>query len=287
MPVFNGEPFVGEALRGILAQTYEDFELLVADNASTDRTSEIVRDFAARDPRIRYVRHPQNIGAIANFNYLFPASRGEYFRWAGADDVSLPTYVQRCMDILDDDPGVVLAYSDTNFIDDRGKVTLEFEDSLRADLSTPPARFRQVFFTLGRCHAIWGLMRRKAVTRNGLFGNFLSHDNVFLTGLALYGRFVRIPERLLLRRFHDAAMSNIAPPARIAHLDPKGSTPSELMGWKRYWEHWKVAARAPLPLSDKVRLAAFVARIMIMDRDRLFRDVIKGDVLQDAGVRHQ
>jgi glycosyltransferase involved in cell wall biosynthesis len=82
MPVFNGEKYLKEALDSILAQTYSDFELLISDNASTDRTEQICREYAAKDRRIRYYRNEKNIGAPKNFNRVFELSSGKYFRWA-------------------------------------------------------------------------------------------------------------------------------------------------------------------------------------------------------------
>ena len=68
MPVYNGERYVKAALDAVLAQTFRDFELIISDNASTDATGEICREYAARDPRIRYSRNNENIGAARNGN---------------------------------------------------------------------------------------------------------------------------------------------------------------------------------------------------------------------------
>ena len=86
LPVYNGERFLPQALDSILAQTFEDFELIISDNASTDTTEEICRTYATQDQRIHYHRHEQNRGAAWNFNYIVPLARGEYFKWAADDD---------------------------------------------------------------------------------------------------------------------------------------------------------------------------------------------------------
>ncbi|MCA9267295.1 MAG: glycosyltransferase family 2 protein [Planctomycetales bacterium] len=92
MPVYNGQPYLVDAVESLLAQTFDDFELIIADNASTDETEAICHDFAARDQRVRYIRRPSNIGAAANFSDVMRQSRGEDFRWAGADDICRPDY---------------------------------------------------------------------------------------------------------------------------------------------------------------------------------------------------
>src|SRR5262245_49168770 len=97
MPVYNGERFLKDAIDSLLAQRFEDFELIILDNASTDRTEEICRTYADQDNRIRYVRNEENIGLARNFNRAFQLSSGEYFKWASADDVCHRDLVASCL----------------------------------------------------------------------------------------------------------------------------------------------------------------------------------------------
>ena len=117
LPVYNGENFLSEALDTLLAQTYTDFELIISDNASTDGTEEICRRYARSDPRIRYLRQERNIGLVPNHNFLVGQARGEYFKWAGHDDRFAPELVERCIEILDERPHVVLCHADMAIID--------------------------------------------------------------------------------------------------------------------------------------------------------------------------
>ncbi len=103
LPVRNGERYVGEAVRSVLDQQYDRLELVISDNASDDGTEEICRQFARSDPRVRYHRQPQNIGLVPNFNAVLHLARGTYFKWIGDDDWLTPTYVTRCVEVLDDD----------------------------------------------------------------------------------------------------------------------------------------------------------------------------------------
>jgi len=109
MPVYNGEPFIQEALDSLLAQTFADFELIISDNASTDGTEAICREYAARDKRIRCVRQPENLGAAANFQFVLDEAVGEYFMWAAADDVWLPKFIETCMKLLKTDASAKMA----------------------------------------------------------------------------------------------------------------------------------------------------------------------------------
>src|SRR3954466_4130607 len=91
LPVFNGEKYLPEALDSLVSQDFEDLEIILSDNGSTDSTQNICREFAAKDPRIRYHRNQTNIGASKNYNRVLELARGEYFKWASHDDICHPT----------------------------------------------------------------------------------------------------------------------------------------------------------------------------------------------------
>lgn len=108
MPVYNGEKFLREALESVCAQTFTDFELIISDNASTDSTEAICREYAAKDKRIRYVRQPANFGAKANFEYVLDEALGTYFMWLGDDDWLDGNYISSCVNQLNFDPRLTL-----------------------------------------------------------------------------------------------------------------------------------------------------------------------------------
>jgi glycosyltransferase involved in cell wall biosynthesis len=101
LPVYNGERYLAQALDALLAQTYQDFELIISDNASTDRTADICQEFVARDARVKYVRQRVNIGAGPNHNAVLTLARGRFFKWAAHDDVYAPTLLERCIEVLE------------------------------------------------------------------------------------------------------------------------------------------------------------------------------------------
>ncbi len=86
LPVFNGERDLVACLDSLLAQTFKDFELIISDNASTDRSNEICRAYASLDSRILYFRQSKNFGGLKNFRFVFERSRSEFFLWLGCDD---------------------------------------------------------------------------------------------------------------------------------------------------------------------------------------------------------
>src|SRR5215472_17867412 len=123
LPVYNGENYLAESIDALLGQSYEDFELVISDNASTDGTAGICHRYARQDSRVRYIRQPSNIGAAPNHNFLIDQARGELFKMASHDDLYARDLLQRCIDALDEYPQVVLAHSWSAVIDEEGKIT--------------------------------------------------------------------------------------------------------------------------------------------------------------------
>lgn len=221
LPVYNGEGFLPQALECLLAQTFGDFEIVIGDNASTDCTQAICHDYMRREPRIRYVRHGHNLGAVANFNRVFELSTATapLFKWAAHDDLHLETYLESCIRLLDEHPDVVLAHSGTTFIDEYGvpfpfdRETGDYIDPLTglrqkadgtevSDHESAVTRFWQVLIGARWGTHIFGVIRREALLRTRLQPNFAGGDRVMLAELALLGRFKSSAERLFLKRFH-------------------------------------------------------------------------------------
>src|SRR4051812_15673859 len=207
LPVYNGEAFLPAALTSLLSQQYEDFELIVSDNASTDGTEAICREFAARDPRVRYSRNETNIGAARNYNRVFELSRGKLFKWASHDDECHPSLLQRCVEVFESAPlSTVLVYSRADIIDESGAVKMRSPDELSCLSSSPVRRLAKVVYRSWYAHPLWGVIRSDALRRTRLMG-CLEADHVLLAELSLQGILVEIPETLYrLRRHSRSAM---------------------------------------------------------------------------------
>src|SRR5262245_2730701 len=111
LPVYNGAKYLSMTLEDLRKQEFTDFEVLIADNASTDETPQIAQSVAEADSRFRYVRHPKNIGSDPNWNYLFHNTTGQNFAWIGADDRVDPRFYDRCMRLLARHPEAVAAFT--------------------------------------------------------------------------------------------------------------------------------------------------------------------------------
>ena len=126
----------------ILAQSFRDFELIISDNGSTDRTAQICRDYASRDSRIRYLRHEVNRGAAWNHNNVLYVARGEYFKWNSYDDRLAPAFLEKCVAVLDRTPEAVLCFSKYVDVDANGKASPPWS-AVGTWLARPHERFRQ------------------------------------------------------------------------------------------------------------------------------------------------
>lgn len=204
MPVFNGEAFLTAALDAILAQTFTNFELIISDNASTDRTAEVCRTYAAQDDRIHYYRNSHNLGAAWNFNRVFQLAQGRYFKWATHDDVLAPTALEKCIELLDRDASTILCASQVGCINWQGDpIEARCDPSDRAlDAWQPSQRFRDILLQTFWCYEVFGLIRTSALRKVAPMSSHYGSDRAVLAALTLQGRFAEIPETLIFRRFH-------------------------------------------------------------------------------------
>jgi glycosyltransferase involved in cell wall biosynthesis len=111
VPVYNGEDLVGGALDSLLTQDYENFEILIEDNCSTDGTTAICAEYARRDPRIKHHRRADHVGVFTNFKNVLDRATGSYFMWAAVDDRWYPRFVSEMVDELEAHPDAGVAMS--------------------------------------------------------------------------------------------------------------------------------------------------------------------------------
>lgn len=203
LPVYNGERYLPNALTRLLEQAFEDFELIVCDNASTDGTQEICRTFAKKDPRVRYFRNEKNIGLAANHNRAFELSRGQYFKWAAHDDDFPPEMLGRFVSVYEKAPSnVSVVYSLCEYIDEFGHVVGIDSDGVDKNEPWPHKRLAHLLQYVHMYNSPYGLMRSKMLRRTRLYGLYPMSDHVLLAELAMLGTFVEIPEPLLRIRRH-------------------------------------------------------------------------------------
>ncbi len=262
MPVYNGERYLGEAIESILAQSFGDFTLVIADNASTDGTEDLCRRYAAHDDRIGYTRHPANLGASANFNFVFERCGTEYFKWAAHDDVLGPDFIRLCIDGLASTPAAPYAMTLIAWIDENGRTIEPDDDTLPPGLA-PADRLRRCLLTsiLGE---IYGVMRTSVLRRVRPLGGYLTADRVQLADIVLRGDRVLIPEYRFFQRRHPAAYTYLLSHSMThaeagAYWNPRSALPVGLQRLLRIRGFLGTIARVPIPVLDKVRCGGALA----------------------------
>ena len=199
IPVYQKEVYLRATLDAALAQEHDNLELILADNGSTDATADICREYAARDERVRFVQNRCNLGSRRNFNLVFELARGEYFAWGRGHDLWAPQWVARGVEVLQQEPDVVLLHTRCRQIDAAGADVGEVAETLDTRGLELGARLQQTWRSaLGP--ATLGLVRTAAMDRTRLYQDLVGCDIVFLLELATQGTFAFLDEPLLALR---------------------------------------------------------------------------------------
>lgn len=214
LPVYNTEKTIVRALDSLLAQRYPNFEIIVSDNASTDKTTEICRKYALKDNRIKFNVNENNLGISANFQIVYGKAAGNYFMMAGGDDFWKPQFVPTLVKILESDPnvGVALCSVRREYSDGRFEDIIKFDKAhnpnnlsnlqIAAKLLSPKEQIKDLKYNIFMC----GLFRWEAI--RGLllsFGNeILTYgDRAFLAPIALGYKFYYVDKELLVKTIYE------------------------------------------------------------------------------------
>jgi glycosyltransferase involved in cell wall biosynthesis len=207
LPVRNGALTIDQAIESVIAQTLEDWELVISDNQSSDGTSEICASFAARDSRIRHVPTGRDLSIHENFRAAFHNSRGTYFRWHGDDDWLEPEYAQRTVETLKASEEAVLCTTVQRYYEDDRPLPVNDPISVLGGVDSPDADARvltllHLFQNGGHLgiDPVYSLVRRDVAAQTGLQGSIRDGDFVYSCEMALLGPFVHVPQVLAHRR---------------------------------------------------------------------------------------
>jgi glycosyltransferase involved in cell wall biosynthesis len=290
LPVYNGNGYLEAALDSLLNQTFSDFELIISDNASTDRTEEICKTYAAKDRRIHYYRNERNLGAAWNFNHVFALSSGEYFKWASHDDLCAQDFLLRCINVLDKDYSVVLCYTQEKDIDDKGRFLRKRPYRLNTNLVKSHERFQNIIALNRGSPPIFGVIRAGILRKTPLIARYYASDQVLLAELILHGRFHEIPEELLLHREHQRrSVYAYTRHSTIGWLDPTLAGQMTLPSWRLFIEYIRAIGRSPVSWPERVHCAWHMAKWMVGHRNAMISDAIiaTSQILRSPGRRHQ
>ncbi len=256
MPIFNGEAFLEQTLQSLLAQDLADFELIISDNASTDRTFEICQEYARRDVRISLMSNEINRGAAWNYNQVFDLARGKYFKWAAADDLYEPSFLRHCVNRLAASKGrATLAYAQTILIDGEGRKLGRYDDRMALGQSTAHQRVAALARDLQLCNAIFGVMRRDVLAATRRIGRYGSADRVLLAELCMRGEIIEVPAPLFYRRIHEgiSMRANSTAKELATWFDPACTQQRFFPRVRVLREIFAACMDAPLPFYQKLR----------------------------------
>jgi glycosyltransferase involved in cell wall biosynthesis len=282
MPIYNGETYIEHALNSILSQSFTDFELIISDNGSTDRSMEICREFAARDARISIHLSPENRGAAWNYNRVFELARGKYFKWFSHDDQCSSNLFEVCIDVLDRNEDVVICYGKTVLMDEDGLQYDQYHDGLHLRQSSPAERFRIFHWRMRTpprlCNAIMGVVRAEALARTPRIGNYIASDMILLGELCLSGQFHEVQEASFLRREHAGRSTRAHHDhnARAEWFDPANKDKIQRPNARCFLEYLRAVHRVPMGLKDSLLSYAMVLRWLVWNWRVIIWEVVRG-----------
>jgi len=224
LPVFNGEKFLIKKLESLLSQTFTNFELIISDNASSDLTSKICKEFEKNDKRIRYFRQEKTIAPIMNFKYLLDKANSEYFLWTAVDDVLYPEFLEKNIKVIKNNEKVVSSISKMKLFGP----TTEYMNSENSNSSlfsrihkkiyqktgfqnTFPVsgnyenRIKEYIKNIRHNQVLYGLYRTEQIKKSFVQDSFIGNDTAITFNLLKYGKIYVIDE--ILMEIYDGGMS--------------------------------------------------------------------------------
>lgn len=261
LPVYNGEKHLDKAIESLLSQTYNDFELIISDNQSSDRTAEICRDYASQDARIRYICQEKNLGSVGNFNFVFRASNHQYFKWAAYDDICAPSFLEECVNLLDANSDVIWCHSRSIHIDIEGQPLPNesptgfgyiFPGQPHRGSDRASTRFSAIVLGGSSMMDSYGLYRSETLRKTGLYLPYFGSEKILLAELALHGRYAEVDQPLFFPRVHDAAagaLQSAAQQQAFCAPDVSGS----FVRAKLLQGYIAAISRAKVPFVERIR----------------------------------
>ena len=242
----NEGRYLAETLSSLSAQTHPNVSITVYDNASEDDTEAVARAAAAADPRIKVVRHPRDIGGIANCNTALHEADGDYILIAGGHDLFDPDYVAGLVARLENNTNAVIAFGKLESIDEQGsELPLRNKVLYATDgVRSPVRRFNYALW--GNAELIHGVIRTAAVRQTDLLPRTIAPMIPYLCELAILGQFVYEPSTRFFRR--TVRRENYE--ERVGRYQQimfgEGATPMLLPYFNVSWQVARVAWKTPV-----------------------------------------
>ena len=267
IPVYNGMPRIELAIKSACAQTYENLQIVISDNGSSDGTAAICRQYAENSDQITYLSNPENIGATRNFNRVFEAGEGPYFKWMGHDDLLAPIAVEKAVAQLEAEPSLAVSHWLERIVNEDEEILREYATSQGFDVTgdSPSRRFRQMLHwrRLGFAgDPIYGVIRRDALDQTRLLTSMHNPNYLLLEELAIAGGIATIPEVLSTRVYNDVRVTTRK---LLQWLDPNSSR--SLPHFERAREHVRIGLGAGGSPAERVHTAGSLLLYLVQWRE--------------------
>lgn len=274
MPTYNAETHIAESIESILGQSLTDLQLLISDNASEDGTESVCRDYASRDNRINYVRQSKNLGATENYNFVCRQANSEYFKWHSSNDFCTSETVEKCVGVLDDNPGVVLCYPPTKLFQQSYEDATDYDDKLLVDEDSPVARFFHVIDNMALNNVMNGVVRTKSLQSTSLIREFFYADRNMVAELALIGKIVPAEGCNFYRRMDAESATHLKSEKEVlAHFDPSWKRPLSFTNWRIFSAYLSSLMRSRVGIRTNVRALSMLGRRAWWSKSELWQDV--------------
>jgi glycosyltransferase involved in cell wall biosynthesis len=209
IPVYNGSDFIEEAIKSVLSQNFDDYELLIIDNKSTDNTVDIINNF--KSPKIRLIQNTENIGLIPNWNKALENARGKYIKILPADDLIYQGCLLKQSEILDNDVNeeIAMVCARRNIIDNKGKILFNRgftkKEQIFSGIQAINKNIRSGGNIIGEGGAI--MFRKSIIAKTGVFNSSIFYvlDLDLWFKILLHGNLYALP--LVLSAFRVSGNS--------------------------------------------------------------------------------
>jgi glycosyltransferase involved in cell wall biosynthesis len=209
MPVYNGEKYIREALDSILEQTFKDFELIISDNCSTDKTQEICREYAIKDSRVKYIIQSENIGVALNFEFVLNAAQAKYFIWAASDDFWSNNWLELLHSSVSQYPytaafGEIVVVN--QFSQTINHIALEQKYNFVGAKHLRRVKFFLYPESMGKANVIYGMYSTEVLRKINILSYI--YDYILIFDLLNNIEIKSVQNTTLYKRLHDEAIGN-------------------------------------------------------------------------------
>ncbi len=202
MPAYNTEKYIGEAIESILNQTFKDFEFIIIDDGSSDKTWEIIQKYAKMDDRVVALKNEKNLGISPTRNKLIKSSNGEYIVWQDSDDISLACRIEKQYNFMEENPEVGICGGWLQFFNKNGNLSIR-------KYASDDKNLRKRIFRYSPVAQPVAIVRREILEKTGLFNNLLiqAEDLDLSFRIGRYSKFANLPCVLLEYRLSPASIT--------------------------------------------------------------------------------